>query len=399
MSWMETTIGEFVEIKHGFAFKGEFFNDDGEYVVLTPGNCHNDGGFKAKGEKEKRYSGDIPQGYLLSKGDLLVVLTDLVGTAPVLGGSFVIPEDNIYLHNQRLGLVTLKDGVEADLGFFYHLFNTHDYRGQVRGSASGATVRHTSPGRILSCKVKVPDLAVQKRIASILSTYDDLIENNRRRIALLEAAARLLYREWFVHFRFPGHEHVNIVDGVPEGWVHTPMVELVEMVMGQSPKSEFYNSHGEGLPFHQGVTNYGFRFVTDVTYSTNITKLAEANDILFSVRAPVGRINITLNRMVLGRGLAAFRSKSGNQSFLFYQLKNHFFKEDLIGGGAIYAATNKKELEKLELLQPTDDLIQSFEQFSKPIDEQIRALTMKTDQLIKARDILLPRLMDGRLEV
>ena len=287
----------------------------------------------------------------------------------------------------------------ANPRFLFYWFKSPIGRGRVFSIVSGTNVKGIRGSDLKNIKVVLPPLPEQERIVEIVKNYDDLIDNNRRRIALLEEMARLLYREWFVHCRFPGHEHVKIVDGVPEGWTSTPMVELVEMVMGQSPKSEFYNSHGEGLPFHQGVTNYGFRFVTNVTYSTNITKLAEADDILFSVRAPVGRINITLNRMVLGRGLAAFRSKSGNQSFLFYQLKSHFFKEDLIGGGAIYAATNKKELEKIELLQPTDDLIQSFEQFSKPIDEQIRALTLKTDQLIKARDLLLPRLMDGRLEV
>lgn len=263
----------------------------------------------------------------------------------------------------------------------------------------GAATQYLTKGILDNFAIQLPDISQQNKIASILASYDDLIENNRRRIALLEDAARLLYREWFVHVRFPGHEHVKIVDGIPEGWSQTPLSELVTMVMGQSPKSEFYNTHGDGLPFHQGVTNYGFRFVTDTTYSTKVTKLAEPEDILFSVRAPVGRINVTLNKMILGRGLAAFRSKKGNQSFLLYQLKSHFFKEDLIGGGAIYAATNKKDLEKLELLQPTDELVGAFEQISRPIDDQICALSLQTDHLVNARDLLLPRLMDGRLEV
>ena len=286
-----------------------------------------------------------------------------------------------------------------DNKFLYYSFLQKGRNNSFQGLFTGATIKHLPKEKLAKVEVEVPPLPIQKRISSILSAYDDLIENNRRRIALLEEAARLLYREWFVHFRFPGHEHVKIVDGVPEGWGYAPMVELVEMVMGQSPKSEFYNNNGDGLPFHQGVTNYNFRFVSDVTYSTKITKLAEAGDILFSVRAPVGRINITLNKMVVGRGLAAFRSKAENQSFLLYQLKNHFFKEDLIGGGAIYAATNKKELEKLALLQPIDELVSAFEQITKPIDDQIRVLTLESVHLVQARDLLLPRLMDGRLEV
>jgi len=291
----------------------------------------------------------------------------------------------------------IPDKEKADLRFVKHALDL--MKSRFRSVSKGATQDNLSLAKILSFDIPVPPVEYQRKVAACLATYDDLIENNRRRIALLEEAARLLYREWFVHFRYPGHEHVKITDGVPKGWRNAAMVELVEMVMGQSPKSEFYNINGDGLPFHQGVTNYGFRFVSNVTYSTKATKLAEAGDILFSVRAPVGRINITLNKMVVGRGLAAFRSKSGNQSFLLYQLKNHFFKEDLIGGGAIYAATNKKQLEKLELLQPTDELISAYEQITQPIDDQIRVLTLETNHLVNARDLLLPRLMDGRLEV
>lgn len=326
------------------------------------------------------------------RGD--VVLTR---EAPLGDVGRITTDDKVFL-GQRLFHYRANPEL-LDGWFLAYVLQSPRVQGKIRGYGFGATVEHVKVKDCLKIPIPVPPIETQARIASVLAAYDDLIENHRRRIPLLEEAARLLYREWFVHFRFPGNEHVKIIDGIPEGWSNTPMVELVEMVMGQSPKSEFYNTIGEGLPFHQGVTNYGVRFVSDVTYSTKITKLAETGDILFSVRAPVGRINVTLNRMVVGRGLAAFRSRTSNQSFLLYQLKNHFFKEDLIGGGAIYAATNKKELEKLELLQPTDELVEAFEQFSVPIDAQIQALSLEIDQLMKARDILLPRLMDGRIEI
>ena len=107
MSWNTVTLGELIEIKHGFAFKSQFYSDEGHYILLTPGNCHASGGLKLKGEKEKYYAGAIPEDYLLSHGDLLVVMTDLVNTAPILGGAFIISEDNRFLHNQRLGLVSI----------------------------------------------------------------------------------------------------------------------------------------------------------------------------------------------------------------------------------------------------------------------------------------------------
>ena len=156
-------------------------------------------------------------------------MTDLVNTAPILGGSFIIPENERFLHNQRLGLVSITDKNRIHKKFLYYLLNTNNYRSQVRGSASGATVRHTSPDRIKRCEVRIPNsIAEQGHIASILSAYDDLIENNRRRIQLLERAARLLYKEWFVHLRFPGHEHVRVGDGVPEGWGRKRLGDIVE---------------------------------------------------------------------------------------------------------------------------------------------------------------------------
>ena len=243
------------------------------------------------------------------------------------------------------------------------------------------------------------DRYVQDDIVSILTAYDQLIENNRRRIELLEEAARLLHREWFVHLRFPGHEHVKITDGLPEGWGRPMLVDIAEVVMGQSPKSRFYNDTADGLPFHQGVTDYGFRFVSHRTYSTMATKIAEAGDILVSVRAPVGRINVTRDKIVLGRGLAAVRSRTGHRSFLFYALKNHFYAEDIIGTGAIYAATNKKELESQALVVPSCVLLTEFETQAATIDKQIANLTSQNEKLAQARNLLLPRLMNGGIAV
>ena len=177
------------------------------------------------------------------------------------------------------------------------------------------------------------------------------------------------------------------------------LVELAEVVMGQSPKSQFYNDAGEGLPFHQGVTNYGFRFVSHRIYSTAVTKIAEAGDILVSVRAPVGRINITRDKIVLGRGLAAIRSRTEHQSLLFYALKNHFYAEDIIGTGAIYAATNKKELEEQVFLEPPALLLGEFEDQVSTIDLQIACLESQNQKLTQARDLLLPRLMNGEIAV
>jgi type I restriction enzyme S subunit len=390
-------LGECFKIKHGFAFKGEHFAEAGQHVVLTPGNFHEPGGFRARPGKDRFYSIDPPDDFILKPNDLVIAMTEQ--GEGLLGSSALIPSDGSYLHNQRIGLIEELNEERLDKLFLYHLFNTPFVRGKIRASATGGKVRHTAPKRIYEIKVCAPDVREQRKIANTMTAYDDLVENNRRRIALLEQAARVLYREWFVGFRFPSHEHVKIIDGIPEGWERRKLVDLAEVVMGQSPKSQFYNETGDGLPFHQGVTDYGFRFVVHRTYSTKVTKIAEADDILVSVRAPVGRINVTKDRIVLGRGLAAVRSRTGLQSFLFYALKNHFYAEDIIGSGAIYAATNKKELEGQLLVVPSSLLLSEFEAQAESIDQQIANLTSQNEKLAEARDLLLPRLINGEIAV
>ena len=209
--WRQRRLGDVLEIKHGFAFKGEFFSNTGEFVLLTPGNFREEGGLRLKGKKEKHYTGEFPEEFLLRQGDLLVAMTDLTQNAPILGSPAFIPEDGRFLHNQRLGkIVNLKTN-EVLPKFVFYLFNTASVRGHIKGSASGATVRHTSPSRIYDVPVELPLLPVQRRIVGILSAYDELIENNQRRIQILETMARALYREWFVEFRFPGHDKISRV--------------------------------------------------------------------------------------------------------------------------------------------------------------------------------------------
>jgi type I restriction enzyme S subunit len=240
---------------------------------------------------------------------------------------------------------------------------------------------------------------VQQHIVDTLSAYDNLIDNNRRRMELVEDAARQLYREWFVRLRFPGREHTRIINGAPESWERKPLREVAEITMGQSPESQYYNDAAEGLPFHQGVTDFGERFVTHRIYCTVNNRIAEAGDILCSVRAPVGRLNITLDRIVIGRGLAAVRSRHDNQSLLFQQLRAHFFKEDLIGAGAIFASVTKKEFEAQEILIPSPTFAKAYEDVARPIDQQLRVLFLENQKLRAARDLLLPRLMSGEIAV
>src|SRR3989339_2246678 len=189
MKLINRKLGDGIHIKHGFAFLGEYFSDQGKYILLTPGNFYEEGGFKQRPEKDRYYIGTFPSEYLLKKDDLIVAMTE---QGPgLLGSSAFIPEDNAYLHNQRLGLVDEIDKEFFDKKYLYHLFNSRGVRSQIYGSATGTKVRHTSPGRIYKVKVLVPDVVKQKEISSIIEYYSQLIDNNRKRIQLLEESARL----------------------------------------------------------------------------------------------------------------------------------------------------------------------------------------------------------------
>ena len=312
----------------------------------------------------------------------------------------------VYITEKENGWLTGSDCLKVVLNerLCYPRYIYYQLRSPYIGSwlqqiSIGATMPSINTGLLSSLEVYLPPIEIQRRIADIFSVYDNLIENNRKQIKLLEEAAQRLYKEWFVDLRFPGYEDTPIVDGVPKGWSKQTLSDIADVTMGQSPKSEFYNDKKEGLPFHQGVGSYGRRFVVDETYSTSFTKIADANSILFSVRAPVGRLNFTKNKIVIGRGLSAMNHKQGKQSYLFYLLKERFFKDDIVGNGSIFASISKNELLSQQFIIPTQELIEAFDNIATNIDEKIAILDSQISLLTQARDHLLPKLMNGEIEV
>jgi type I restriction enzyme S subunit len=198
--WVEKRLAELCDIKHGFAFKSEFFTDHGEYVVLTPGNFYESGGYRDRGEKQKYYCGEIDGAYVLEKGNLLVAMTEQA--AGLLGSPILVPESNRFLHNQRLGLVVKKQGVPWTNEFFFHVFNTREVRKAIHDDASGVKVRHTSPGKIGELLVAFPtSVSEQRKIVSVLAELDEETQRLesicRRKLAALEALKKSLLHQAF----------------------------------------------------------------------------------------------------------------------------------------------------------------------------------------------------------
>jgi type I restriction enzyme, S subunit len=288
----------------------------------------------------------------------------------------------------------------VDQKFLFYFVTSDAFTGSAINSMVGASGRQRADkGYISNLDIILPPIEEQKTISNVLSTYDDLIVNNTKRIAILEQMAEQIYKEWFVRMRFPGYENSKFVKGIPEGWEVETIGKTVNVLMGQSPKSEFYNQDGVGLPFHQGVGSYGDVFPNHDTYCSVKGRLANEGDILFSVRAPVGRLNIADRKLIIGRGLSAMKHKKGYNSFLFHFLRYQFSREDIIGNGAIFNSVGKDELNGFKYFEPSDSLIQVFEKIVKPIDAEVKNLYQQIDQLRTTRNLLLPRLISGKLSV
>jgi type I restriction enzyme, S subunit len=403
MTLQAVKLSELFRIKHGYAFKSQFFDSSGPYVLLTPGNFNEEGGFREVGEKQRCYTGDVPEDFILEEGDVLVAMTEQM--EGLLGSSIWIPTSDNYLHNQRLGRVVDLDETRLDRRYLYHLFNTPKVRNQISASASGTKVRHTAPERIGRVEVDLPPLTKQKKIADTLTTYEELMQNNRRRMALLEEAARLLYQEWFVHLRFPGHEHTPITNGVPEGWKLMTLDEVAKL------NRESLGGSFDGDIEYVDITSVTPGQINETTMfdfreaPSRARRVVSHGDIIWSCVRPNRRSNAVIwlprSNLIVSTGFAVITPTSLPTSFLYQATTTDAFVGylDNHARGAAYPAVLAKDFERARILVPTKTLVDSFNDFAEPLLEQTHHLKTQNQKLRVARDLLLPRLMSGELTI
>lgn len=268
-------------------------------------------------------------------------------------------------------------------------------------------MKHTAPERIKKVRLSVPDLDGQKTIAWVLDSYDDLITTNQRRIALLEDAARRLYREWFVHLRFPGHESVPVKGGVPEGWQPLTLNEVCDAVGGGTPTTTRPDYWGGDVVWvtPTDVTRNDYlalldseKKITESGLANSSAKLVPPDTILMTSRASIGYFALTDQPVCTNQGFISVLPKQENsRMFLLFNLLSRV--EEIIGlaTGATFKEISKKTFRALPVLWPTVRLLQSFEENVYPLVQQIRLIKKQNQQL--ARDLLLPKLMTGHLDV
>jgi type I restriction enzyme S subunit len=389
--WTKHILGEFIQIKHGWAFKGEFFSDTGSHILLTPGNFKADGGLKLKNEKEKYYTGTYPQEYLLSKGDFLTVMTDLTQTAAILGSPAIIPDSGFFLHNQRLGKISIISP-EIDKGFLYHLMNWRCVREQIKGSATGSTVRHTAPERICKVEVSLPPLPIQKKISAILSAYDDLIENNEKRIKILEEMAQKLYREWFVNYRFPGHQKVNMADSaigkIPEGWTVNKLGDVADIKWGDTSTTKAsYVAEGFDAYSAAGLDGKLDHYDFD-----------REGIVISAIGANCGKTWYVKGKWSCIKNTIRFWSINSKVSvvYLYFATQDSRFWTKR---GAAQPFISQTDARNCLILLPFSSEMTLFSQFAENCFNQRRVFVTQTNILRQTRDMLLPKLISGEVDV
>ena len=313
---------------------------------------------------------------LLQKGDVIISARGTVGEIATIPFPMAFNQ-SCYGLRAKSGIVT------SDYLYYLIKHNVSVLKKNTHGSVFDTITRNTFD----NIEVEIPSIITQEKIASILSDYDEKIELNNTINNNLEQQAQAIYQQMFI-------------DNPDSDWIEGSLSDIANITMGQSPSGSSYNEDGIGAIFFQGRSEFGFRFPTIRLYTTEPKRMAYANDILMSVRAPVGDLNVAHNDCCIGRGLAAIHSKTNHQSFVLYTMFSLKKQLDVFNGeGTVFGSINRNSLNDMPILIPDDEQIEKFELIVAPMDAAIRNNYEGICRLQAVRDSLLPRLMSGELDV
>lgn len=290
--------------------------------------------------------------------------------------------------------------------FVYYLLKYK--QSQLIGNQRGAAIPHVTPNLLYSVEAFCPPLTTQQKIADILSAYDNLIENNQKQIKLLEEAAGRLYKQWFIDLRYPGHETIPIVDGLPKGWRRNRADSFFNITIGKTPpraEKQWFTEDGSGMPWIS-ISDMGadsaFLFETSEGLTLEAikrhnVKVVPANTVLLSFKLTVGRVSITSTEMCTNEAIAHFVTNEDSlREYTYCYLKN-FHYDELGSTSSISKAINSKIVKAMPFIIPDCVLLKKFHLFVKPIFDEVFTKQKQIINLIQSRDRLLPKLMNGEL--
>ncbi|WP_347450785.1 restriction endonuclease subunit S [Acetoanaerobium noterae] len=409
--WEVKRLSSVCKVISGYAFKSEEFQESGVPVIkisnIGNGFCDLQNNLQYI---DKAFLNDLDEKYILQKDSILISLTGSHITQPnsMVGRSCRYTGDTPLLLNQRAGRIIPKQNTKQGI-FLYYVMQSQlvkEYIGIVAyGAANQANI---SPKTIEGIKIRMPDFSTQIRIADILSTYDDLIENNNRRIELLEKAAQELYKEWFVRFRFPNHENTKFVNGLPEGWEVRRVKEYGRVETGKTPPTSDPDNYSNEIMFVKTPDMHGNSFVIETDewlsfkgHKTQPKKLLPENSIMVSCIGTGGVVAINASKAHTNQQINSIIPDDAKYlEWLYFTCKSLKETIELFGAtGATMTNLSKGKFEKLKVINPSKGLVYSFSEKINPIFIEIKNLMKQNQNLKKQRDLLLPRLMSGRLEV
>ena len=305
-------------------------------------------------------------------------------------------------------IVFRTNGEETDSKYLYYLLSQDSFFDYMMASSNGTKMPRGNKKTITDFLIPEFDLEMQKRIAEILSAYDNLIENNQKQIKLLEEAAQRLYKEWFVDLRFPGYEKTKIVDGVPEGWTERCVSDFGEVITGKTPSTSKTEYYGGDIPFVTIPDMHGKVFplkteksLTKIGADTQKGKYLPKNTVIVSCIATVGLVNIATEVCQTNQQINSVVLNEEKNLYFFYEsMKRIKSLLDGVGSnGATMTNVNKTKFSNVKVLYPTEELVIEYYDFCLPIFEKILTLSKAAQDAKQARDRLLPKLMNGELEV
>ena len=278
---------------------------------------------------------------------------------------------------------------------------------KLLGVSHGATVGHVNIPDLAKLPVDLPEIRTQKAVARIIEAYDNLIEVNNKRIKVLEQMAENLYKEWFVRFRFPDHETAEFEDGIPKGWGICRLSSVANILSGGTPSTEHEEYYGGEIPFYtpkDSVENY---FVFDTITQITDDGLKHCNSLLFpkdtimiTARGTVGNLNLLAVPMAMNQSCYALNSDTiQSQFFLFFMIKREIQKLKKMASGGVFDTIIVSTFDHIKVVVPDNNTIDKFDALVSPIMDETNRLLEENKSLIKQRDLLLPRLMSGKLEV
>jgi len=402
------------EFQNGYAFRNQDYQEssEGAYKVFRMGNIRKGGGLKEDGLQSyipKEFCKNLSR-FVLKRDDLLICMTDMKASMALLGHTALMDKNDEYILNQRVGRITIRNPHVVDTRYLYYYSNSPNFIQHLRGVAHSGVQVNLSTEEIRAAPILLPPIEAQRQISSILSYYDFLIGNNTRRVKILEQMTQALYREWFVDFRFPAHGKFKMVESVmgpiPEGWSISSLGEVVAVnELSISPKDApakiFYIDIAS-------VSTGSIDTVAELPFNDapgRARRVVREGDTIWSTVRPNRRSYALILRpvphLIASTGFAVLTPLSIPYSYLYFATTTDEFANYLTNhaSGSAYPAVNSNDFAKAKILMPPQALLSKFQAHTEPMLQLIHMLKLRNLNLTKTRDLLLPKLISGEVNV